>query len=212
MGRFILIGVFFINSSYSKLLVAEEESDLSCEEFKHIMEVKFNDKTVKCDIETNKDNPENKISSNCSCDNVGGLNCVYTLTGYKKGKFTHKKDEEFTQTILSEIQQFKDIEVFNVKIKGVADGTRNKGIGSWKKIIPECNKGKKGKKGSITDKDLSYLRACYIMNEINSFIPITWKNSSLIRLSSIDYPDGVNVGSEYRKIEFRYSVLGKCDE
>lgn len=153
---------------------------------------------------------KNKYHQIVKCDEFDNFNCKYILDGYEEGSFKHDKAKKFTLTILSEIELFDESKVYNIQIKGVADGIPNNGISDWRNIIKKC---KKRNKGRINDKHLAVLRACYIIDELdNTNLPslLTWKNKD-VDVTFHDHPDGINQGSKYRKTEFYYSVLGHCD-
>jgi len=197
--NFIIIVGLSINSF-------AEDIGMSCKAYREYI----GDYSIKCP----GDPPETGLISKCSCQKGGLLLCKYELCGFNKGEFQYPDSDtlnRFLNIIKTDIDLFSPEKIFGFHLTGQADGLKNEGVCCKTDVPSSCATGLSNG-STLNDPDLAKVRGCIIREKIESHVKqlMSWRGD--IEIDYRDIPTGGNSGEIYRKVVFKFSVTGVCDE
>lgn len=140
--------------------------------------------------------------------NGGESFVVRQLIGYGEGRYIHSNASLFTNNVAAEIRslQHQGLTLTRMVVRGFADGLRNQGVRYAITAVPfRCRPGIEGQ-NLLFDRDLAFLRACLIWDDISSNLGESTRGQPAWLRDIYDIPDGGPSGPAFRKTVVEFVV------
>ncbi len=140
--------------------------------------------------------------------------CVFTLDGYGPGAFFYKKRprDVYAKSVaqfIKETELQEGCSLLAITAWGYADGLKYRGGLRWSAVPKVCRASTKST--VLSEDDLASVRECLVTDRVLSNIggdigikSMSWKKART------NYPDGVKIGSDHRKVEHIIERTGRC--